>query len=241
MDGSWTRRNRQAVVAVLSVFSIAMISDRVFAQGGPRHSATAAPRAQQNKSIPSDRPSSVYSMNTTALFQSPTSPGESQWSGKRILQTSGQQITARAVTKNTAVESAETSARKHGTLAGDPNKTVNLGSGPDFASQLPDDQSNLVQFIEILQWTIVVLLIAVVAALTLRKYQRAGQPAARNSVITHLATLPVRNHFQAHLLEIGTQKFLVTTDRSGVKTVNPITRWEDFEVPVEDSQEPSTA
>lgn len=42
----------------------------------------------------------------------------------------------------------------------------------DFVSALPDQEVHLVQFVEILQWTVVVLLIAVVAALGLKKYSR---------------------------------------------------------------------
>jgi len=102
-------------------------------------------------------------------------------------------------------------------------------STAEFASQLPDDESSLVPFVEVLQWTVVVLLIAVVAVLTLKKYGKPGSFPTRSSVIAHLGTLPVKNHFQAHVLEVGSQKFLVTTDRTGVKTVNAIASWDEFD------------
>jgi hypothetical protein len=107
--------------------------------------------------------------------------------------------------------------------------TIDLGPGPDFASQLPDDESQMIQIVEILQWTIVVLLVAVVAVIAIKKYSRGKLLPGQNSAIAYIATLPVKNHFQAHLLEIGSQKFLVTTDRSGVKTVNQINSWQDFD------------
>lgn len=112
---------------------------------------------------------------------------------------------------------------------------VDLGPGPDFASQLPDDDSQMIRFIEIMQWTVAVLLIAVLAALTLRKFGRGKLLPMSNSAISHVATLPIKNHFQAHLLEVGKHTFLVTTDRSGVKTVNQINCWQDFDTPIDES------
>lgn len=118
---------------------------------------------------------------------------------------------------------------------------IHLGPGPDFESQLPDDDSHLIQFIEVMQWTVVVLLIAVVAVLAIKKYGQGNLAAPKNSAIAHLATLPLKNHFQAHLIQIGTQKFLVTTDKSGVKTVNPIAAWEDYDTPVREIPESPVA
>jgi len=51
----------------------------------------------------------------------------------------------------------------------------------------------------------------------------------------------VKNFFQAHLLQIGSQKFLVTTDRTGVKTVNPINAWDDLDTSVADEQDVAIA
>lgn len=113
--------------------------------------------------------------------------------------------------------------------------------GSDFASQLPDDESPMIQIVEITQWTIVVLLVAVVAALAVRKYSRGQLLAAQGDCdITHLASKSVRNYFQAHLIDVCSQRFLVTTDRSGVRTVNPLSRWEEFSHAVEEP-EPSRA
>lgn len=103
------------------------------------------------------------------------------------------------------------------------------------SSQLQENESGLQPFMDVMQWTVVVMMIAVGAVFGIKKYGRRMLPSGINSAITHRATLQIRNHFQAHLLEIGRQRFLVTTDRSGVKTVNPITSWEDFESPVSDS------
>ncbi len=121
-------------------------------------------------------------------------------------------------------------------------KSIDLGPGPDFASQLPDDESHLVQFVEVLQWTMVVALLAVFAVMAIKKYSRpGGMIPTRSSAIAHLGTLPVKNHFQAHLLEIGNQRFLVTTDRTGVKTVNPINSWQDFDTPVQETHDATAA
>lgn len=116
-----------------------------------------------------------------------------------------------------------------------------LGPGPDFASQLPDDDSHMIQFIEVMQWTVLVLIMAVVGVIGLKKYGRGNLIAPQNSAISLLATLPVKNFFQAHLLQIGSQKFLVTTDRSGVKTVNPINAWDDLDSPVLDAHDGAIA
>jgi len=116
-----------------------------------------------------------------------------------------------------------------------------LGPGPDFASQLADDDSHMIQFIEVMQWTVLVLIIAVVGVVGLKKYGRGKLLTPQNSSIAHLATLPVKNFFQAHLLQIGSQKFLVTTDRTGVKTVNPINAWDDLDTSVADEQDVAIA
>lgn len=122
-----------------------------------------------------------------------------------------------------------------------PLAEASLGPGPDFASQLADDDSHMIQFIEVMQWTVLVLIIAVVGVVGLKKYGRGKLLTPQNSSIAHLATLPVKNFFQAHLLQIGSQKFLVTTDRTGVKTVNPINAWDDLDTSVADEQDVAIA
>ncbi|MEZ6123455.1 MAG: hypothetical protein R3C49_09805 [Planctomycetaceae bacterium] len=99
------------------------------------------------------------------------------------------------------------------------------------------EQVSLIQFIEILQWTVVVLLVAVLGVLGLKKWHSGSvlpMPAAQ---MKHLATLPVRNQFQAHLLQVGNTQFLITTDRTGVKTVSEITQWDTVDSSEQTSDE----
>lgn len=98
---------------------------------------------------------------------------------------------------------------------------------------------NLMQIVDALQWTVAVLALAVVATLIIKKYKHQAPGSGSSPDIRHLATIPIRNVFQAHLLEIQGQQFLVTTDRNGVKTVTPVSRWDDFETPVDSIQETS--
>lgn len=135
------------------------------------------------------------------------------------------------VVRRTAFESDGPVMQPQQKPAADPG-SGELRAGPVFSTPLSSDDSSLTQLIEMLQWTVGVMLVAVVAAFSLRKYARGTSATKTNSQISHLATLPVRHHFQAHLIEIAGQRFLVTTDRSGVKTVNPVTGWGDFEAPV---------
>lgn len=163
-----------------------------------------------------------------ATLNTPTTQTQPQASKPRLRPTPGKIVQASA---ERVIEARPKEASKESTAE------IKLGPGPDFESQLPDDDSHLIQFIEVMQWTVVVLLIAVVAVLALKKYGQGNLVAPKNSAIAHLATLPIKNHFQAHLLQIGTQKFLVTTDKSGVKTVNPIADWEDYDTPVQEIHE----
>ncbi|MEZ6132236.1 MAG: hypothetical protein R3C59_26545 [Planctomycetaceae bacterium] len=109
------------------------------------------------------------------------------------------------------------------------------------ASKASSGNGDLVHLIEVLQWTVVVLLLAVVAVLTLKKMKSKGLSVGSSTGIRHVATLPVKNLFQAHLLEVGGQQFFVTTDRAGVKTVTAVSQWDDFQTPVETYQESAAA
>jgi hypothetical protein len=96
---------------------------------------------------------------------------------------------------------------------------------------------DLIQIVEALQWTVAVLALAVLATLIMKKYRQPRPASGISPDIRHVATIPVKNVFQAHLLEIQGQQFLVTTDRNGVKTVTPVARWNDFESPLDNIQE----
>lgn len=103
-----------------------------------------------------------------------------------------------------------------------------------LVAQLPEGDSHMVKFIELLQWAVLVSIVAVVAALLIRKFKPNGIQLSSNTLIEHLASLRVNNQFHAHVLEINDQRFLITTDRAGVKTVNQVTSVGDFQTALED-------
>ena len=98
-----------------------------------------------------------------------------------------------------------------------------------------DTDETLMQFIDVFQWVLLVMILAVAAAFSLRKWKLGGNFKTDNDLMEHVATLPVRNLFQAHLLRVGDRKFRITTDRSGVRTVDAVNAWNEFA----DSDEPS--
>lgn len=163
----------------------------------------------------------------------------------RVTQASATQVTViepkPSVTGTTKTPAVAKPAPPASPIESEVKAETPLGPGPDFASQLPDDDSHMIQFVEVMQWTVMVLLIAVVVVIGIKKYGRGNLVAPRNTDIAHLATLPVKNFFQAHLLQIGSQKFLVTTDRSGVKTVNPLNAWDDLDSQVLDNDNDAVA
>ena len=222
------------IVMVMSGVGLSCCCDCPGAQGSkPGWAASVAARKPANAEAITG--SSVDTPGTLTLFQTAAANTPPQFTDGRIVEASLQTSAASTTVLKPTPEPPVTAADSESTTQTD------LSTMADFASQLPEEQVNLLQIIEIMQWTVVVLMIAVVAVVALKKYKGNGPVSGSSAEITHLATLPVRNHFQAHLLAIGRQQFLVTTDRSGVKTVNPITRWEDFANPVAEVAEDSAS
>jgi hypothetical protein len=102
----------------------------------------------------------------------------------------------------------------------------------DAAATTSGGNGPLLRLIGMLQWVLIVMMVAVGAAFGMRRWRRGAPAPHAPSTITLVASLPVRNLFQAHLLETGGQRFLITTDRTGVKTVSAVASWDDLEAPV---------
>lgn len=137
-------------------------------------------------------------------------------------------ITPEADGSASRTSSTVVSDRTSGTASDDDAAATDAFSGPDFSQLEHDTDKTLLQFIDVFQWVLLVMILAVAAAFSIRKWKLGGNFKADNDLMEHVATLPVRNLFQAHLLRVGDRKFLVTTDRSGVRTVDAVNAWDEF-------------
>ena len=102
------------------------------------------------------------------------------------------------------------------------------------------EQLPVEQLVKAGHWFFMTLLGAVAAALLVKWWRTARTSALAAGEMEHLGTLPISNQFRVHLLKIGSTQFLITTDRGGVRTVNPVSSWEGLDTPV-DLSEPSAA
>ena len=89
-----------------------------------------------------------------------------------------------------------------------------------------DGGAELVNLFRIGIWTVVVLSLALVLMIGV-KVSLKGREIFRQdgSALCHVTTIPIGSDFRAHLLEAGGGHYLITTDRTGVKTVTPIVDW----------------
>ncbi|MEP3482269.1 MAG: hypothetical protein ABJZ55_23700 [Fuerstiella sp.] len=97
------------------------------------------------------------------------------------------------------------------------------------------NQPSITELADTLQWTILLLTAVVAAVMGIHRLTKQKQKAQSNHRMEYQGCLPVRGQFSMHLVTIIDRQFLVTTDRSGVKTVNALNDWDQFSAPVDPS------
>ena len=107
-------------------------------------------------------------------------------------------------------------------------------AGKTGGEQLPVEQ-----LVNAGHWFFMTMLGAVAAAMLIKWWRTARTSALAAGEMEHLGTLPISNQFRVHLLKIGSTQFLITTDRGGVRTVNPVSSWEGLDTPVDFPEPPA--
>ena len=112
------------------------------------------------------------------------------------------------------------------------NNTDTEAGNAEFQSV---NQPSITELADTLQWTILLLTAVVAAAIAVHRLTKHKQNPKSNHRMEYQGCLPVRGQFSMHLVSITDRQFLVTTDRSGVKTVTTLNDWDQFSAPIEPS------
>lgn len=94
-------------------------------------------------------------------------------------------------------------------------------------------QPSITELADTLQWTILFLTAIVGIALGVHRLTKNKQQTKQNHRMEYQGSLPIRGQFSMHLVRIIDRQFLVTTDRTGVKTVNALNEWDQFTAPID--------
>lgn len=113
-------------------------------------------------------------------------------------------------------------------------KTEQAASAPQLTSMT---QPSIADLADTLQWTILLLTAVVAAVIGVHRFTKQRQKPHSSHRMEYQGCLPVRGQFSMHLVTIIDRQFLVTTDRSGVKTVNALSEWDQFTAPIDLSED----
>lgn len=97
----------------------------------------------------------------------------------------------------------------------------------------PPSQPSITELTDTLQWTILLLTAAAAIVIGIHRFTKNKHQTERNLRMEYQGSLPIRGQFSMHLVRIVDRQFLVTTDRSGVKTVNALNEWDQFTAPID--------
>lgn len=79
------------------------------------------------------------------------------------------------------------------------------------------------------KWTMVTLILGVSAVLVIKKYNISiASPATGGANLKLLESLPLGRQMGMHLVEAGSDRFLVATDQAGIKTVTILANWPEM-------------
>jgi flagellar biogenesis protein FliO len=79
------------------------------------------------------------------------------------------------------------------------------------------------------KWTMVTLILGVSAVLVIKKYNISiASPATGGANLKLLESLPLGRQMGMHLVEAGSDRFLVATDQAGIKTVTMLANWPEM-------------
>lgn len=96
-------------------------------------------------------------------------------------------------------------------------------------------QPSITDLADTLQWTILLLTAVAAGVIGVHRLTKHKQKTQSSHRMEYQGCLPVRGQFSMHLVTIIDRQFLVTTDRSGVKTVNALSEWDQFTAPIDPS------
>lgn len=98
---------------------------------------------------------------------------------------------------------------------------------------LNHNQPSLTDLADTLQWTILLLAGSATVVIGVHRFSKQKHARKTTAQMEYQGSLPVRGQFSAHLISVSNRQFLVTTDRTGVKTVNALNEWDQFTAPVD--------